>query len=593
MHVEDKRLLTELGDFPQETKNVISQHGGIGRLLIQSLQFAMVDNFICLMTDAVNAKTLADQYRKSHNSSTMSTPPKSNAWFPQNLSPSNFPPVSGAPPGLFGGNQDKVNSVSVTTNAKSPLSLGSIANKIIQGKNEGSYTTAKSDSGIGLDNWSAKSTDNSKVLFSDPPVVNRDKTESPKSYDNMSDKKAEDIREEFKKQVKYLAAPDKLKSDLLLLNAGEAASEEETASTTTSVPLLSSSDLINSTSANSFGFNSDLHNARMLEAQNNNNGKFTKKTAPIIDMQSDIFGTMKSEPSGGSAQYTWSTDNTGNGNSYSWSTSSPVSSKVGGDKELTGPVDFLLASDRDDVDSNDSRSSTSSPAHGVIKGPALSSSGSQYSFNPFVAKGFSPRIGESKSKGFVLDAAGSFSVGFGGGLGSSVWSPSAPSESDTAGAWSHSETDSSVSEIEDQVLKQVQQSDDDLVKEIAESVAKDLQEHIAFDSENLVENIAQDIRKDLSNASVGGDVKEDVEKDGGEENSDSIPSVGVQVVPRTATRGCNTEPYQPYKAEYMHVDAERKALVLKLEQQQNAENLESLKWQERYQELKRSYLVRT
>ena len=78
LNVEDPRIQQEVDNFPPEAHGIISAAGGIGRFLIQSLQFAMIDDFVCLMHDAVKARTLADQYkqklRETGSNSSGSTP---------------------------------------------------------------------------------------------------------------------------------------------------------------------------------------------------------------------------------------------------------------------------------------------------------------------------------------------------------------------------------------------------------------------------------------------------------------------------------------------------------------------------------------
>ena len=53
-------LLRELEEFPPEACQVIQEAGGLANFLIQSLQFALVDDFVCRMNDAVIAKKLSD-----------------------------------------------------------------------------------------------------------------------------------------------------------------------------------------------------------------------------------------------------------------------------------------------------------------------------------------------------------------------------------------------------------------------------------------------------------------------------------------------------------------------------------------------------
>ena len=53
----------ELEDFPAEAHEVIDSAGGIDKLLLQSLHFAVVENFVCLLQDSMRARQLADLHR--------------------------------------------------------------------------------------------------------------------------------------------------------------------------------------------------------------------------------------------------------------------------------------------------------------------------------------------------------------------------------------------------------------------------------------------------------------------------------------------------------------------------------------------------
>ena len=63
VHPDDARIQRELETFPTEAQILISQVGGIGKFLIQSLQFAIVEGFICLFRDASKARDIARQHR--------------------------------------------------------------------------------------------------------------------------------------------------------------------------------------------------------------------------------------------------------------------------------------------------------------------------------------------------------------------------------------------------------------------------------------------------------------------------------------------------------------------------------------------------
>ncbi|CAH1796260.1 unnamed protein product, partial [Owenia fusiformis] len=63
--LDDIQLQRELDLFPAEALELIKSTGGLGRFLRQSLQFALMDDVVCLMTDAVHAKKIAEQRKQT------------------------------------------------------------------------------------------------------------------------------------------------------------------------------------------------------------------------------------------------------------------------------------------------------------------------------------------------------------------------------------------------------------------------------------------------------------------------------------------------------------------------------------------------
>ncbi len=66
--MEDGKITDELCEFPPEARDLIQLVGGIGHFLSQSLQFYHVDGFVCLMSDAPKAQTLARSSKKPSGS---------------------------------------------------------------------------------------------------------------------------------------------------------------------------------------------------------------------------------------------------------------------------------------------------------------------------------------------------------------------------------------------------------------------------------------------------------------------------------------------------------------------------------------------
>jgi hypothetical protein len=65
LHPEDEVIQRELEQLPTEAQVLICQAGGITKLLQQSLKFAAVEGYICLLKDAARARSLAQNRRQS------------------------------------------------------------------------------------------------------------------------------------------------------------------------------------------------------------------------------------------------------------------------------------------------------------------------------------------------------------------------------------------------------------------------------------------------------------------------------------------------------------------------------------------------
>ncbi len=100
--MSDPLIQQEVDNFPQEAHSILDVAGGIGHFLIQSLEFAMIDDFVCLMQDAVKARHLADKRKKSKdvgNSNILNSPRtrggKSKALsYTNHSSPSQYPTLA-------------------------------------------------------------------------------------------------------------------------------------------------------------------------------------------------------------------------------------------------------------------------------------------------------------------------------------------------------------------------------------------------------------------------------------------------------------------------------------------------------------------
>ena len=138
--------------------------GGIGKFLIHSLQFAMIDNFVCLMQDAQTATTLAEKHKqiliskyRKHNSVTETV----------DLSPSQFPTIA-----YTEANGTSVNSSNPVTewsatkassngSSSQKLSFTTIASSIVTSElsTERLPTLVHSNSSLGLETTTTTSPD--------------------------------------------------------------------------------------------------------------------------------------------------------------------------------------------------------------------------------------------------------------------------------------------------------------------------------------------------------------------------------------------------------------------------------------------------
>ncbi|XP_071111299.1 E3 ubiquitin-protein ligase TTC3-like [Haliotis cracherodii] len=66
LHVNDSVLTKELEDFPMEAREVIDTYGGLRGFLQQSLKFGLIDNYVCLLKDAVHARSLAVAHKTEY-----------------------------------------------------------------------------------------------------------------------------------------------------------------------------------------------------------------------------------------------------------------------------------------------------------------------------------------------------------------------------------------------------------------------------------------------------------------------------------------------------------------------------------------------
>ncbi|KAK6173520.1 hypothetical protein SNE40_016953 [Patella caerulea] len=69
LHVHDKLLLNEISHFPPEAMEVIQKVGGLRHFLQQSLKFAMINDFVCVLKDAVRATALSRMKQNRNNNS--------------------------------------------------------------------------------------------------------------------------------------------------------------------------------------------------------------------------------------------------------------------------------------------------------------------------------------------------------------------------------------------------------------------------------------------------------------------------------------------------------------------------------------------
>ncbi|XP_046553087.1 LOW QUALITY PROTEIN: uncharacterized protein LOC124262626 [Haliotis rubra] len=66
LHVNDSLLTKELEDFPVEAREVIDTYGGLRGFLQQSLKFGLIDNYVCLLKDAVHVRSLAMAHKAEY-----------------------------------------------------------------------------------------------------------------------------------------------------------------------------------------------------------------------------------------------------------------------------------------------------------------------------------------------------------------------------------------------------------------------------------------------------------------------------------------------------------------------------------------------
>ena len=79
LRLDHPDITSELQQFPPEASIFIEKAGGIGKFLIQSLQFAMIDEYVCLMQDAVKARNLVMENKKALQPTPVYSPAVSSA----------------------------------------------------------------------------------------------------------------------------------------------------------------------------------------------------------------------------------------------------------------------------------------------------------------------------------------------------------------------------------------------------------------------------------------------------------------------------------------------------------------------------------
>ena len=65
LHYRDARIQLELQNFPLSAQSIIRDAGGVSSFLLQSLKFAVKDEFVCLLTDAARARELSEDYKRN------------------------------------------------------------------------------------------------------------------------------------------------------------------------------------------------------------------------------------------------------------------------------------------------------------------------------------------------------------------------------------------------------------------------------------------------------------------------------------------------------------------------------------------------
>ena len=76
LHAECDIIMDEMKNLPGEAQAVIADAGGLGKFLSGSLQFTVVDDFVCLMTDLQKAREKADEHKQKMKEKLFTRPRK-------------------------------------------------------------------------------------------------------------------------------------------------------------------------------------------------------------------------------------------------------------------------------------------------------------------------------------------------------------------------------------------------------------------------------------------------------------------------------------------------------------------------------------
>lgn len=80
LHVDDKKLTSLIEDFPNDAKEKIEQVGGLSSFLRQSLKFAMINDYVCLLKDSVKARDISLAQGFARQTLSNSSDSSDNVW---------------------------------------------------------------------------------------------------------------------------------------------------------------------------------------------------------------------------------------------------------------------------------------------------------------------------------------------------------------------------------------------------------------------------------------------------------------------------------------------------------------------------------